>query len=63
MAYERKRTSKKGKCSKENPTPFVVSLKSRNLKDTAANSQVQKRLDYLLKNVASLVKVNRKKGL
>ena len=48
MAYKRRRTSKKGKCSKKNSAPFAVSLKSKH-KDTAANSQVQKRLDSLLR--------------
>ena len=38
MAYKTKRTSKKGKCSKKNPAPFAVSLKSRKRKDTATNS-------------------------
>ena len=49
MAYKRRRTSKKSKCSNKNPIPFAVSLKSPKRKDTAVNSQVQKRLDSLLK--------------
>ena len=49
MAYKRRRTSKKSKCSNKNSIPFAVSLKSPNRKDTAVNSQVQKRLDSLLK--------------
>ena len=54
MAYERRRTSKKSKCSKKNPAPFAVSLKSRKHKDTLTNSQIQKRLDYLLKQHGKL---------
>ena len=49
MAYKRRRTSKKSKCSYKNSIPFAVSLKSPKRKDTAVNSQVQKRLDSLLK--------------
>ena len=49
MAYKRRRTSKKIKCSNKNSIPFAVSLKSPKRKDTAVNSQVQKRLDSLLK--------------
>ena len=49
MAYKRGRTSKKSKCSNTNSIPFAVSLKSPKRKDTAANLQVQKRLDSLLK--------------
>ena len=49
MAYTRRRTSKKSKCSNRNSRPFAVSLKSLKRKDTAVNSQVQKRLDSLLK--------------
>ena len=47
MAYEKRRTSKLGKCPKKNPAPFAVSLKSRKHKDTVTNSQVQKRLESL----------------
>ena len=54
MAYKRRRTSKKGKCSKKNPARFAVSLKSRRHKDTVTNSQVQKRLDSLLKQRGKL---------
>ena len=54
MAYKRRRTSKKGKCSKNNPAPFAVSLKSRKHKETVTNSQVQKRLDSLLKQRGKL---------
>ena len=54
MAYKRRRTSIIGKCSKENSAPFAVSLKSRKHKDTVANSQVQKRLDSLLKQCGKL---------
>ena len=54
MAYKRRRTSRKGKCSKKNPAPFAVSLKSQKRKDTAANSQVQKRLDSLFKKHGKL---------
>ena len=49
MAYKRRRTSKTSKCSKKSSVPFTVSLKSPKRKDTAANLQVQKRLDSLLK--------------
>ena len=49
MAYKRRRTSKKSKCSNKNSIPFAVSLKSPKRKDTAVNSQVQKRLDSSLK--------------
>ena len=48
MAYKRRRTSKKSKCSNRNSIPFAISLKSPKRKDTAVNSQVQKRLDSLL---------------
>ena len=63
MAYKRRRMSKKGKRSKKNSAPFAVFLKSRKHKDTVTNSQVQKRLESCFKNVANLVKVNRKEGL
>ena len=49
MAYKKRRTSKKSKCSMKNSVPFAVSLKSRKSKDTAANLQIQKRLDSLFK--------------
>ena len=48
IAYKRRRTSKKSKCSKKSSVPFTV-LKSPKCKDTAANLQVKKRLDSLLK--------------
>ena len=48
MAYKRRRTSRKGKCSKKSSVPFAVSLKSRKGKGTTTNLQVQKRLDSLL---------------
>ena len=54
MAYRRRRTSKKSKRSKKNSVPFAVSLKSPKRKDTAVNSQVQKRLDSLLKKRGKL---------
>ena len=54
MAYKRKKTSKKGKCSEKNSAPFAVSLKSQKHKDTVTNSQVQKRLDSLLKKRGKL---------
>ena len=63
MAYKRKRVTKKGKHSNKNSPSFTVSLKSRKLKGTSVNSQVQKRLKSLLNNVANLVKVNKKEGL
>ena len=46
--------SKKGKCSKKNPAPFAVSLKSRKHKDEVANSQVQKRLESLFQKRGKL---------
>ena len=49
MAYKRRRTSKKSKCSKESSVPFTLSLKSPKRKDTVANLQVQKRLHSFLK--------------
>lgn len=49
MAFKRRRTCRKGKRTKKNSTPFVVSLKSRKRKSTTTNSQVQKRLDSLIK--------------
>ena len=49
MAYKGRRACKKSKCSKKSSVPFTVSLKSSKRKDTAANLQVQKRLDSLLK--------------
>ena len=45
MAYKRRRTSGKSKCSKK---PFAVSLNSRKRKGVTTNSQVQKRLELLL---------------
>ena len=48
MAYKR-RTSRKGKSSKKNSISSAVSLKSQKRKGTITNSQVQKRLDSLLK--------------
>ena len=48
MAYRRRRTSKKSKRSKKNSVPFAVSLKSPKRKDTAVNSQVQKRLEFIV---------------
>ena len=42
MAYKRRRTSKKGKCSKKNSAPFAVSLKSRKHKDTVTNPKFKR---------------------
>ena len=43
MAYKRRRRmSRKGGCSKNNPTPFAVSLKSRKRKSVTTNSQVHR---------------------
>ena len=47
MAYKRRRTSGKSKCSKKKSSPFTVSLNSRNRKGITTNSQVQKRLESL----------------
>ena len=54
MAYKKRRTSKKGKCSKKNSAPFAVSLKSRKHKDMVTNSQVQKRLESLFQKRGKL---------
>ena len=54
MAYKRRRTSKKGKCSKKNSVPFAVSLKSRKHKDTVTNLQVQKRSESLFQKRGKL---------
>ena len=54
MVHKRGRTSEKSKCSKKNSVPFSVSLKSWERKDIAANLQVQKRLDSLLKKRSKL---------
>ena len=48
MAYKRRRTSRKGKCSKKKSSPFTISLNSRKRKGITTNSQVQKRLELLL---------------
>ena len=58
MAYKRRRTSKKGKCS----APFAVSLKSRKHKDTVTNSQVQKRLELLFQKRGKLGKSQQEGG-
>ena len=50
----RRRTSKKGKCSKKHSAPFTVLLKSGKRKDHAVNSQVQKRLESLLQKRGKL---------
>ena len=62
MAYKRRRTSRKGKCSNKDPAPFAVSLKSRKRKDTVENSQVQKRLDLLLKKRGKLGQSQQERG-
>ena len=62
MAYKRRRTSKRGKCSKKIPAPFAVSLKSGKRKDTVVNSQVQKRLDSLLSKRGKLGKSQQEGG-
>ena len=54
MVYKRRRTFRKGKCSEKNPAPLTVSSKSWKREDTVANSQVQKRLDSLLKQCGKL---------
>ena len=50
MAYKRRRTSGKSKCTKKKFPPFTVSLNSRKRKGVTTNSQVQKRLESLLQN-------------
>ena len=62
MAYKKRRTSKKRKCSEKNSVPFNVSLKSRKRKHTAVNLQVQKRLDSLLKKRGNLGQSQQEKG-
>ena len=61
MAYKKRRTSKKGKCSKKNFAPSAVSLKSRKHKDTVTNSQVQKRLESLFQKHGKIGQ-NQQKG-
>ena len=63
MTYKRRRTSRKGKCSKKNSVRFVVSLTRRKHTGTTTYSQVQKRLDSSLKNVVNFTKVNGKVGI
>ena len=63
VAYKKRRTSKKSKCSKKNSVPFAVPLKSRKRKDTAANLQVQERLDSLLKTHGNLGQSQQEGGL
>ena len=62
MAYKKRRTSKMGKYSKKNSASFAVSLKSRKQKDTTVNSQVQKRLDSLLKKRGKIGKRQQEGG-
>ena len=40
MAYKRRRTSRKSKCSEKKSSPFTVSLDSRKRKGVTINSQV-----------------------
>ena len=54
MAYKRRRTSKKDKCSEKNLAPFAVSIKLRKRKDTTVNSQSEKRLESLLQKRGKL---------
>ena len=63
MACKRRRTSKQSKCSNKNSVPFAVSLKSLNRKDTAVNSQVQKRLDSLLNKHGKFCQSHQEGGL
>ena len=60
MAYKRRRTSRKSKRSKK---PFTVSLNSRKRKGVTTNSQVQKRSETLLQNVAKSERANKKEVL
>ena len=62
MAYKRRRTSRKGKCSKKKALPFAVSLNSRKRKGTTSNLQVQKRLDSLLKKRGNFGKSQQEGG-
>ena len=63
MAYMRRMTYKKGKCSKKSSAPFAVSLKSQKHIDTVTNSQVQKGLDSLLKQRGKLGQSQQEGGL
>ena len=59
MAYKRKKTSRKSKCSKK---PFTVSLNSRKRKGITTNSQVQKRLESLLQKTQQIRKSQQEGG-
>ena len=62
MAYKRRRTSRKGGCSKNKPTPSAVSLKSLKRKSVTTNYQIQKRLDSLLKGRSKFGKSQQEGG-
>ena len=59
MAYKRRRTSGKSKCSKK---PFAVSLNSTKRKGVMTNSQVQKRLESLLQKRGKVGKSQQEVG-
>ena len=62
MAYKRRRTSGKSKCSKKKSQPFAVSLNSRKRKGVTTNSQVQKRLESLLQKRGKVGKSQQEGG-
>ena len=59
MAYKRRRTSRKIKCSKKH---FTVSLNSRKRKGVTTDSQVQKRLESLLQKRGKVRKSKQERG-
>ena len=59
MAYKRRRTLGKSKCSER---PFAVSLNSRKRKRVTTNSQVQKRLESLLQKHGKVGKSQQEGG-
>ena len=62
MAYKRKRTSGKSKCSEKKSSLFTVSLNSRNRKGITTNSEVQKRLESLLQKRGKVGKSQQEGG-
>ena len=59
MAYKRRRTSRKSKCSNK---LFTVSLNSRKRKGVTTNSQDQKRLETLLQKRGKVGKSQQEGG-
>ena len=62
MAYKRRRTSGKSKCSKKKSPPFTVLLNSRKSKGFTTNSQVQKRLESFLQKCGKVGKSQQEGG-